>query len=328
MPTRALGRRATALTVAAMLTVGLAACTGSDDRVSAGVDAAVTEESDGRAAADEAAAVAGETVVAPERDSSAVVDREVVVTGWIELTSPDPSRTTAELTRMVEQAGGRVEQLTESPDHDGEPGAASMTVRIPAARTTSAVDAISDLATVQQVEISRDDVTSQGQNLDARISALTTSTGRLTELLSEAGSTEDLLEVERELASRQAELDSLVAQREALSDRVAMSTLHIQITPLTAPVTAPSSGFTDGLETGWSALVAFVQTVVLVFGVLLPWLVLAGAGFLVFWIVRRRRASSAPPSGPGGADDGASPEDPHDPAPVAGSPDREPELVR
>ncbi|NNU28003.1 DUF4349 domain-containing protein [Isoptericola sediminis] len=321
MPTRALGRRATALTIAAILTFGLAACTGSDENVSVGVDTA-TDDAAGASAAD-AAAVAEESVVT-EADRTAAVDREVVVTGWIEMTSPDPSRTTAELTRMVEGAGGRVDQLSESPDLDGEPGPASMTVRIPAARTTSAVEALSELATVQHVEVTKDDVTSQGQNLDARISALTTSTKRLDELLSQATSTEDLLEVERELAARQAELDSLVAQREALSDQVAMSTLHIQITPRTAPVTAPASGFVDGLETGWSALVAAAKTVVLVLGVLLPWLLPIGAVGLIVWFLRRRR-SSAPPSGPGRGED--DPRGPGSPAPSTGAPDREPELV-
>lgn len=328
MPTRAPGRRATALAVTAILTFGLAACTGSDDRSSIGVDASAGDDAAGRAAADAAAAVAEESVATPEAESSGAVDREIVVTGWIEMTSPDPSRTTTELTRMVEQAGGRVEQLTQSPDQAGEPGPASMTVRIPAARTTSAVEALSDLATVQHVEVTKDDVTSRGQDLDARVSALTTSTGRLTELLSQAASTADLLEVERELAARQAELDSLVAQREALSDRVAMSTLQIQITPLTAPVTAPSSGFVDGLETGWSALVAAVQTLVLVLGVLLPWLLPIGAVVVVVWILRRRRRSSAPPSGPGRGQDADGPRDPDAPAPSTDTPEREPALTR
>ncbi|WP_402464415.1 DUF4349 domain-containing protein [Isoptericola aurantiacus] len=333
MPHRSLLRRAATATAALVLTLGLAACS-ADDGASGEADMSSAGAADPAAdgAADEGAPLTeeagGDGAVVDE--PTAVVDREVVVTGYVELTSADPAGTATELVRMVEQVGGRVEQLTETPGTDDDPGAASAIVRIPADRTTNAVDALGDLATVQRVEISKDDVTSQGQNLDARISALTTSTDRLTELLASAGSTEDLLQVERELADRQAELDSLVAQREALSDQVAMSTIHVDITPETAPVTAPSSGFLDGLATGWSALSATVQTLVLVLGVLLPWLALAAVAYLVVRWLRRRRRSGAGASGAEGSDGdddgrGDGPDGP--PAPPARGAEREPALM-
>jgi hypothetical protein len=329
-------RRAAAVSIAALLTLGLAACSG-DGADQASSDAGRAEmsapegASEGAAVEGEAGDVAADASVAPDAD--AVVDREVVVTGYMDLVAPDPSEAVDEITRMVEQAGGRIEGLDESPGIDGEPGAASVTARIPADRTTSAVEAISEVAAVRHVEISKDDVTSQGQDLDARISALTTSTERLTALLAEAGSTADLLEVERELAARQANLDSLTAQRGALTDQVALSTIRISITEDSAPVSAPRSGFVDGLTTGWSALVATVHTIVLVLAVLLPWLALALVGYVIFRLVRRRRRASAPPSGPGstggrgdgGPEDGGSPEsDGGAPTP---DPEREPELA-
>jgi hypothetical protein len=318
-------RRAAAVSIAALLTLGLAACSG-DGADQASSDAGRAEmsapegASEGAAVEGEAGDVAADASVAPDAD--AVVDREVVVTGYMDLVAPDPSEAVDEITRMVEQAGGRIEGLDESPGIDGEPGAASVTARIPADRTTSAVEAISEVAAVRHVEISKDDVTSQGQDLE-----------RLTALLAEAGSTADLLEVERELAARQANLDSLTAQRGALTDQVALSTIRISITEDSAPVSAPRSGFVDGLTTGWSALVATVHTIVLVLAVLLPWLALALVGYVIFRLVRRRRRASAPPSGPGstggrgdgGPEDGGSPEsDGGAPTP---DPEREPELA-
>ncbi|WP_418277502.1 DUF4349 domain-containing protein [Isoptericola jiangsuensis] len=333
-------RRAAAAATALLLTLGLAACSGSGDESASDADAtgAMTSEIAPDAAYDgsgetESGDVAAEAASAA--DATSVVDREIVVTGSMDLVAEDPAATAEEISRMVEQAGGRIDGLTESPGTDGEPGDASLTVRIPADRTTSAVEAMSDVATVRHVEIAKDDVTSQGQNLDARISALTTSTDRLTELLASAGSTADLLEVERELATRQAELDALSAQRDALSDQVAMSTIWISITADTAPVTAPRSGFVDGLATGWSALSATVQTIVLVLGVLLPWLALAAVVLLVVRVVRRRRSDAPPTSGSAGPH-GAGPHDDGpaddgtgsgDDAPAADH-EREPALVR
>ncbi|WP_407318522.1 DUF4349 domain-containing protein [Isoptericola halotolerans] len=302
MPIRSLPRRAVTATVAAVLALGLAGCSGSG----AGGSGDAGAEMSAQDSAGEAAAVAEATAATEEDDSaSSVVDREVVVTGYLSLVSEQPTTTAAELVRLVEQAGGHVEERHESPGDEDSPGSASLTVRVPADRTSSAVDAIGDLGTVQDVELSSTDVTSRGQDLDARISALTTSTERLTELLAAAGSTADLLEVERELSERQAELDSLVAQRDALSDEVAMSTLHVQIDAPEAQITAPRGGFTGGLATGWEALVATVETVVLVLGVLLPWLVLAAVGYVVYRLVRRRRRAGSSRDPEDGARDDA-----------------------
>lgn len=331
-----LPRRAAAAATALLLVLGLAACSGSGADESSsdagGPEMAAEGAYDGAvegAVEGEARDVAADAASAA--DATEVVAREVVVTGSMDLVAEDPSETADEITRMVEQAGGRIEGLTKSPGTDGEPGDASLTARIPADRTTSAVEAMSDVATVEHVEISKEDVTSQGQNLDARISALTTSTERLTELLASAGSTADLLEVERELATRQAELDSLAAQRGALSDQVALSTIWISISADAAPVSAPRSGFFDGLSTGWSALSATVQTIVLALGVLLPWLAVAAVAFLVVRLVRRRRAS-APPAGPGGAPGSGGSDGPDGPGSdddsPAADPEREPELAR
>ncbi|PRZ07664.1 uncharacterized protein DUF4349 [Isoptericola sp. CG 20/1183] len=300
MPIRSLPRRAAAAAVAAVLTLGLAGCSGSGADSAGEADAGVSAAED---AAGEAAAVADETA-ATDGEASTVVDREVVVTGHVTLVSENPSTTSAELVRLVEQAGGHVEERHESPGEEGSSGWAELTVRVPADRTSSAVDALRDLGTVQDIEMSSADVTSQGQDLDARISALTTSTDRLSELLASAGSTEDLLEVERELSQRQAELDSLAAQRDALSDQVAMSTLYVRIDAPAAQLTAPRGGFTGGLATGWNTLVASVETIVLVLGFLLPWLVVAAVVFTGYRLVRRRRRTDAPPSGPAGGTGG------------------------
>ncbi|WP_277212401.1 DUF4349 domain-containing protein [Isoptericola croceus] len=326
MPIRSLPRRAATAAVALVLTLGLAACSGSGADSTAGSS---MEMSDGDTAADEAAAVADDNGLEQDATSS-VVDREVIVRGYVTIVSAEPTATSAALIRLVEQAGGHVEERHENPGDEGSPGWAELTFRVPADRTSSAVEALHDLGTVQDLEMSSTDVTSQGQDLDARISALTTSTARLSELLASAGSTADLLEVERELSQRQAELDSLAAQRESLSDQVAMSTIHVRIEAPAEQLTAPRGGFTGGLATGWNAFVATVETVVLVFGVLLPWLAVATVGFVVYRLVRRRVGTPPPGQSGGNGSPGSGPDDgsggPDGPATTEH--DREPELVR
>lgn len=278
----------------------LAACSGSGADGSGGTaemssDGAAVESFDG--AADSGAAALGEGTAGA---AGAVVDREIITTGHATVVAEDPAASATQLARLVAEAGGRVEQRNETASTDDEPGSASLTLRVPSDRMTSAVEALGDLGEVTDVRTDTVDVTGQAQDLDARVMALTASTDRLRGLMAEAGSTEDLLQVEQELSQRQADLDSLTAQRQRLADEVSMSTLTVDI--VAEPVAAAESrgGFFGGLASGWAALVTTLQTVVLVLGVLLPWLALAGLGYLVYrWL--RGRVRDAGSAGPGTA---------------------------
>ena len=98
---------------------------------------------------------------------------------------------------------------------------------------------MSALGTVESINVSAQDVTSQTVDLDARIAALTTSVDRLTTLLAQASRMEDLLAIETQLSQRQSEIDSLNQQRTWLADQVAMSSVTITLMPVTAPITTP-----------------------------------------------------------------------------------------
>ncbi|GAB6938569.1 DUF4349 domain-containing protein [Isoptericola variabilis] len=265
----------------------------------------------------------GAAVAKSAAEPGAAAAREIVTTGSATVVADDPATAATKLARLVEQAGGRVERRSETATTDDSPGSASLTVRLPADRMTGAVEALGTLGTVENVDVTSTDVTGEGQDLDARIAALTTSTDRLRELMKSAGSTEDLLQVEQELSERQADLDALTAQRQRLSDQVAMSTLDVEIVP--EPVAAAQSrgGFLGGLASGWGALVTTVQTVVLVLGALLPWLALGGLGYLGYRWLRGRARPGADDDPSDGPDDDADGPD----APRPASPDEAPEPV-
>jgi hypothetical protein len=90
----------------------------------------------------------------------------------------------------------------------------------------------------------------------------------------------------------------LQSQRALLADQVELSTLRVHLEPFgVAPAGGPD-GFSDGLGTGWRALVTALGAVVVVLGVLLPWVavaVLVTAAVLVpLRLARRRAAVDAP----------------------------------
>jgi chromosome segregation ATPase len=166
-------------------------------------------------------------------------------------------------------------------------------LRVPAAKLDEAMRELKALGTVERAETTIEDVTTQRVDLDARIKALQTSVDRLLAIMRDAKDPDALIKAEDALSERQAELDSLRAQREALGDRIDYSTVDVTFVADTVGGPAPEAyqGFLGQIERGWDALVSVVGNLVLLFGLLLPWLgVLAVAGGIGYGVIRLVRA--------------------------------------
>jgi Domain of unknown function (DUF4349) len=236
--------------------------------------------------------------------SPADQDRQVVTTASTSLAVEDPAAAAQRVSELVESAGGRVDERTEqaASGEDGVEGAvADLVVRVPAAELTGVLADLEDLGDVESVSVSRSDVTATAVDLDARISSLRTSVARLQALMDDAATTAALLAAEKALAERQAELESLQSSRALLADQVEMSTLSVHLEPFgVAPAGGPD-GFLDGLGTGWRALVSALGAAVVVLGVVLPWVAVAGllAGAVLVPVrLARRRSAVVPPTPP------------------------------
>jgi len=230
-----------------------------------------------------------------EGDSGALADREVIVTGDLTLTVDAPADSAREAVRIAEAAGGRVDSRNEYAPVDGDKGRASLTLRLPSKTLTATLDKLKALGEVETLEMSSDDVTTEVEDLDARTSALAASISRLHALLRTAKDTGDLIELETAITERQSELESMQSQQRYLADQVSLSTISVSfISEADAPVDAPVT-FLSGLETGWLAFIAFGSGVLVILGVLLPWIVFFGIiGAVVVFVLRRRKRSVAP----------------------------------
>ncbi|MCF6742831.1 DUF4349 domain-containing protein, partial [Blastococcus sp. KM273128] len=232
----------------------------------------------------------------------AAPDRQVVTTAGTSLAVADPAAGAQQVSELVEAAGGRVDEraVQSTSVADGVEGVvADLVVRVPADALTGLLADLGELGDVEDVSVSRSDVTATVVDLDARISALQASVARLLALMADAATTEALLDAEQALSQRQQELESLQSRRAALADQVELSTLRVHLEPFgVAPAGGPD-GFLDGLATGWRSLVAVAGGAVVVLGVVLPWLVLTAlvaVAVLVPLRRSRRRAATPPPA--------------------------------
>jgi hypothetical protein len=214
--------------------------------------------------------------------------RQVIVTGTVNLTVKEPKDIAGRLSAYVESIGGRVDERTQNNDSGG--GSAFLKVRVPSGRVTSMIAHLKTYGTVDDVSLQNDDVTSQTTDLNARIKALQLSISRLEKIMGNADTSAELIKAESALTTRQAQLDSLEAQRTGLADQVQLSTVSIDISQRTKADTVSPGGFHGGLVDGWNALVSTVNHVVKVVGVLLPWAAIAAALGGAYVLIRRRRS--------------------------------------
>jgi hypothetical protein len=253
---------------AALLALLLAGCTAGQGSTSDNGGVAPQPDTGVEAPAD--GGDAGGEELAPQQPVED--DRSVITTGWLTMTVDDPVDSAAEVASIVDRAGGRTDSRSETPGTDTQQARATLVVRIPADDFDAVLADLRELGEVDSVQLDASDVTQQREDLDARIGALQASVDRLLALLAEATTTADLIAIESELSSRQTELDSLVAQRDYLADQVDFSTLTVE---LLSEGIAPDAGpddFWSGLVTGWEALVSFLAGLLVVAGLVLPWI--------------------------------------------------------
>jgi hypothetical protein len=226
--------------------------------------------------------------------TAAESNRQVITVGSMTVTVDNPITAAAKAAAITEGSGGRVDGRQEFAPKGRDGGSATLILRVPSTKLSSTIQDLKNLGDEVTVNLDSTDVTGQVADVDARVNALRASVDRLTELLATAKDADVLVTIESSLSDRQQQLESMEAQQRSLTDQVSLATLTVDfITVEQAPVEKPST-FLTGLETGWGSFVGFINTVVVVFGVLLPWLVFLGLlAVVVIVIVRRAIRRSA-----------------------------------
>ncbi len=216
--------------------------------------------------------------------------QQFIRTGSVSMTSSNTIETVAGITALVEQFNGSVSQEDIRTIEDND--YANMTVRIPDSDLEEFVAEVRTLGETTAFSISEIDVTLTITDLDARIGSLNATIDKLLELQEQAATVTDLVAVEAELATRTAERDSLVAQRDVVQSQVAESTVYIDISPDLGKSTS-SPDFLGGIESGWQALLNMGAGAITLIGFLIPiviaLIVVIGLILIVNRLIKRAR---------------------------------------
>ncbi len=284
--------RSRAITAALVVTAALAVggCSGSDN--------------------DSAATQAGGSAVAPgaadgARTAESSEQRRVVPTVSAEIRTATVTLKVAEISRAVravEDAAQGAGGLVASRELRLEPGVESTgqaVLRVPNDRLTPFLREVERHGAVLSSDGSTEDVTAQVVDVQTRVATQRRSIDRIRALLGRAASVDEIVKIEADLARREADLESLLAQQRALADRTAMATVTVRFVS-TSPAPGDedeAQGFMAGLQAGWDAFTATTVVGLTVLGAVLPFLlaaaVLAVPALVIVLRGRRLRREAA-----------------------------------
>lgn len=208
------------------------------------------------------------------------------------------------LAEKIQESGGYVESqsISGTAVNSGRSPSAYITVRIPAEQLDSFVEDVSGMTNVVSSSRYVEDITLRYTDTEGRVKALQTEEARLLELMEQAETMSDLLEIEERLTEVRYQLENYTSTLRLYDNQVDYATLDLTLREV-AKFTPPekqgfwqkvTSGLADSIVDLGQGIVDFVAWVLIE----LPYLVLVGLlGWLVVLLTRRsikkRRAKKA-----------------------------------
>ena len=169
---------------------------------------------------------------------------------------------------------------------------ASWTVRIPAEKVDQFTEDVAGIANVVSNNLRREDITLQYVATESRVLALQTEETRLLELLAQAETMADLLEIEARLTDVRYELENYASQLRLYDNQVDYATIYLYIEEVQqyTPMEEPSlwERITDGFKDSLEGLGESLENLLVFLIVATPYLVVyGGIGTVVFLLIRK-----------------------------------------
>ncbi|WP_181009895.1 DUF4349 domain-containing protein [Ornithinimicrobium sufpigmenti] len=251
------------------------------------------------AAADEVAAEGGTVSGGPAAAPGAVTAEDapmMVRRVELKVLVADVAAAATQARATVSGAGGWVQSEEVVPRTEDRPGHGSLVLRVPTSDLDGIITTLGELGDVTFSRSTAEDVTAEYRDVEARVETLEAGAERLRELIADAPSVESIASLERELTSREAELDALKARMKVLEADVSRSTITLHLAEesddLQALAVEDETGFMAGLRAGWEAFVSSVTVLLTAAGALLPFLAVAALVGIPLLLWRRRRTRS------------------------------------
>lgn len=241
------------------------------------------------------------------------VERMVIRNADLSVVVKDPEASMDEIGKMAVEMGGYVisSNVYQSYSPSGNPiPEATVAVRVPAEKLDEALKQIKEAAVeVQNETVSGQDVTSQYVDLESQLKNLEAAEEQLVEIMSNATTTEDVMNVFNQLTSIRGQIEVIKGQMKYYEESAALSAISIRliaeetIQPIEVAGWKPEGTARDAVQNliyFWQDFVDFLIVFVINF---LPKLLTIGIVFgLPIWLIvravrnaRKRKAAAQAP---------------------------------
>lgn len=299
-----------ALLLTLSVLASLVACGGASQSASMGLGAAPAAEAPAMEAVAYDSAPAEEysnalTTQADTGSAAIPAERKWIITMDISAETEDMDSLLTELDGHIEALGGYVEGQS---IHNGSTYAqrryrnANLTVRIPAQRVEEFATQVAGISNVVSSNKNLEDITLTYVSTESRMKALQTEEARLLELMEQAETMSDLLEIEGRLTDVRYELENVTTRLRTYDNRVDYATVYLYISEVQEYTPAAertvwqriTQDFRSNLGALGEDLVDLFVWVVASSPYLVIYAVLGTGLFFLVKKLRRRKAAKAP----------------------------------
>ncbi len=240
---------------------------------------------------------------------TSVTERKIIRNADLTLETNDPSQGQRKIASIAEAHGGFV--ITSEAKQTNAEGqlkpemVVTITVRVPSAQFDAAVNEIRGAGNRIAIEkITGQDVTEEYIDLEARIRAKQALETQFMEIMKQARTVEDALEVQRQLSDVRSEIERLEGRRRFLENQSSLSTINVTLQPPSQIVSSTGffysvkRAFSDGLDVAANITLAFISVFIAFLPILI--FIVLPIYFIVRYLLRRSQrrildGQTAPP---------------------------------
>jgi hypothetical protein len=277
--------------------LALTGCSGSgDDSAGLASDKAAGSQAD--AGAKEAAPggdASGREATTPPK----LTANHIIRTASLTVQVKDVPKALDKARATVENAGGYVGNETTDRDEEGHEHT-EVVLRVPVEKYDEVMTDLQGAGKLLARTAKAQDVTDEVVDVESRITSQRASVARIRELMDRATKLSDVVTLEGELSSRQADLEALLARQASLRDRTSLATITLSLseTPVEQAAKDDDPGFVDALAGGWDAFVTMLRWLAVVLGAVLPFAAALALLVLLWLRVVRPRLPRRPEPAP------------------------------
>lgn len=211
----------------------------------------------------------------PPGNGDVVIERKLIKDGNVEYKADNLVKAKNQLLQATEKWKGYVG--SESAYNTSERNSTTLIIRVPAANfDTLLASATMGIEHFDRKDITVKDVTEEYVDVEARLKSKKDLEQRYIEILKKANTVSEMLEIEKEMGTLRADIESIEGRLNVLKSQVAFSTLTVTIYET---ISAPSFFGTrigSGFVNGWNSLLDFLVFIVNLW----PFFLLGAVGYI------------------------------------------------